>query len=209
VSEVRIAAEPRSEFGKGAARRIRRAHKVPAVLYGHGGAPRHISLPGHELMLALKTSNPLFALDLDGHTELALARDIQRDPVKGHLEHVDLVVVERGEKVKVAVPVLVEGIVPPGNLLTHDLMELEVEAEATNIPQSIVLDVSALEVGADVAAKDLTLPAGVVLVTDPEALVISLTPAPTVDQLEAELAQAESDLGVVREVKAEEAPAQA
>ncbi len=209
MSEVRIAAEPRSEFGKGAARRIRRAHKVPAVLYGHGGAPRHISLPGHELMLALKTSNPLFALDLDGHTELALARDIQRDPVKGHLEHVDLVVVERGEKVKVAVPVLVEGIVPPGNLLTHDLMELEVEAEATNIPQSIVLDVSALEVGADVAAKDLTLPAGVVLVTDPEALVISLTPAPTVDQLEAELAQAESDLGVVREVKAEEAPAQA
>ncbi len=209
MSEVRIAAEPRSEFGKGAARRIRRAHKVPAVLYGHGGAPRHISLPGHELMLALKTSNPLFALDLDGHTELALARDIQRDPVKGHLEHVDLVVVERGEKVKVAVPVLVEGIVPPGNLLTHDLMELEVEAEATNIPQSIVLDVSALEGGADVAAKDLTLPAGVVLVTDPEALVISLTPAPTVDQLEAELAQAESDLGVVREVKAEEAPAQA
>ncbi len=109
MSEVRIAAEQRTEFGKGAARRVRRANKVPAVLYGHGAAPRHISLPGHELMLALKTPNVLLAIDVEGATELALPRDIQRDPVRNVLEHVDLVVVRRGERVVVDVPVNVTG----------------------------------------------------------------------------------------------------
>ncbi len=135
MSEVRIPAEPRTEFGKGAARRIRRAHKVPAVLYGHGAAPRHIALPGHELMLALKTPNVLLSLDLgDGQRELALPRDVQRDPVKGFLEHVDLVAVARGEKVLVEVPVAVTGEPAAGALTVIDHQTISVEAEATHIP---------------------------------------------------------------------------
>lgn len=204
MPEVRIAAESRTEFGKGAARRIRRDSKVPAVLYGHGEAPRHITLPGHELMLALKTSNVLFSLDIDGGTQLALAKDIQRDPVKGVLEHLDLIAVRRGEKVIVSVPVNTEGVIPPDNLLTHDLMEVQVEAEATHLPQPIVVDVGNLASGEDVRAGQLPLPSGVTLVTDPDAVVISLTLAPTAEQLEAELAGAEADLGIVHEAKADE-----
>jgi large subunit ribosomal protein L25 len=205
VPEVRIAAAPRTEFGKGAARRIRRAHQVPAVLYGHGEPLRHIALPGHELMLALKTANALLAIDLDGGTVLALPKEVQRDPIRGFLEHVDLVLVRRGEKVTVAVPVAIEGEVARGALLTHDLMELQVEAEATHIPQHIIVQVEGVEPGTHICAKDIRLPDGATLVTDPEASVVSVIAAPTGEQLEAELAQAESELGIVHEAKEEEA----
>ena len=136
MSEVRIAAEPRTEFGKGAARRTRRAGKVPAVLYGHGTDPRHISLPGHELMLALKSANVLLRLQgLDGGDELALPKDVQRDPLKGFLEHVDLIVVTRGEKVTVEVPVQLTGDIAPDGMLDQQMIQVSVEAEATHIPR--------------------------------------------------------------------------
>ncbi|MDP9396338.1 MAG: 50S ribosomal protein L25/general stress protein Ctc [Actinomycetota bacterium] len=209
MSEVRIPAESRSEFGKGAARRIRRAHKVPAVLYGHGEAPRHVTLPGHQLMLALKTPNVLLSLDLEGGgSQLALAKDVQRDPIKGFLEHIDLVAVRRGERVKVNLAVQVEGDVPSGQLLTHTLNEVEVEAEATHLPTPIVIDVSGFEPDQDVKAGQLPMPAGTTLLTDPEAVVISLSPAPSLEAFEADLADNEAALGVVREEK-DEAPAEA
>jgi large subunit ribosomal protein L25 len=208
VPEVRIAAEPRSEFGKGAARRIRRAAKVPAVLYGHGAAPRHISLPGHDLMLALKTQNVLLTLEIDGKDELALPKDVQRDPIKGFLEHVDLVVVRRGEKVTVEVAVHVEGDAAPETLVNLDHATLQVEAEATNIPTGFTVSVEGLTVGSQIHAKDVSLPEGTTLVTDPEALVINITAAPTAEQLESELAEAEAEAGIVHEPTDEEQAAE-
>jgi large subunit ribosomal protein L25 len=205
VSEVRIAAEPRTEFGKGAARRIRRANRVPAVVYGHGNPPRHISLPGHELMLALKTPNVLLAVDLDGDTELALPKDVQRDPIKGFLEHVDLVVVRRGEKVTVEIPVHVQGDAAPETLVSLEHTTLSVETEATHIPSGVDVSVDGLGVGDQILAKDVSLPAGATLVTDGEALVVNVTAAPTAEQLEAELAEAEAEVGIVHE---EAAPAE-
>jgi large subunit ribosomal protein L25 len=186
VSEVRIKAEPRTEFGKGAARRTRRAGKVPAVLYGHGAAPRHIALPGHELMLALKSPNVLLNLAIDGKSQLALPKDVQRHPVRRHLEHVDLILVRRGEKVRVEVPVHVVGEVAPGGLLAHALTAIPVEAEATAIPPQFDVDVEGLEVGAVIHASDIQLPAGVTLLTEPEHSVVHVMPAPTAEQMEAE-----------------------
>jgi large subunit ribosomal protein L25 len=204
VSEVRIAAEPRTEFGKGAARRTRRAGKVPAVLYGHGTAPQHISLPGHDLMLALKTPNVLLRVEgLAGGTELALPKDVQRDPIKGFLEHVDLLLVKRGEKVTVEIPVVVSGDIVSGNLLDQQLVQIAVEAEATNIPQSVEVSVAGLDAGAQIFAKDLTLPAGATLVADPEALVLHVTAQISAEKLEAELGE------VPAEAAEEGAPAQA
>ena len=181
MSEVKIAAEPRTEFGKGAARRIRRANKVPAVVYGHGGAPRHISLPGHELMLALKSANVLLQIDIEGTTELTLPKDVQRDPVKGFLEHVDLVVVRRGEKVTVEVPLHVVGTAGPGSLVASELATLTVEAEATGIPAGIEVSVEGVEAGTQILAKDILLPAGVTLAIDPEALVVHVGHAPVAE----------------------------
>ncbi len=188
MSEVRIAAEPRTEFGKGPARRTRRAGKVPAVLYGHGTDPRHIALPGHELMLALKSSNVLLVLQgLDGGEELALPKDVQRDPLKGFLEHVDLLVVKRGEKVTVEVPLQVSGDVQPGGMLDQQLVQVSIEAEATHIPQSIDIDVDGMEIGTSVHAKDLKLPSGATLIADEETLVLHVIAAPTAEQMEADL----------------------
>ena len=187
MSEVPITAEPRTEFGKGAARRTRRAGKVPAVLYGHGAAPRHISLPGHELMRALRSPNVLFDLELNGKRELALPKDVQRHPVRGHLEHVDLLVVRRGEKVTVEVPIHVVGDIAPGGLLTHSLTTLTVEAEATRIPGGFEVSLDGLEVGAGIRAGDVELPSDVTLVTDPEHDVVLVVAAPTAAQLEGEV----------------------
>lgn len=146
MSEVKISAETRTEFGKGAARRIRRDSKVPGVLYGHGGDPLHLTLPGHELLLALRTPNVLIALDIDGKTnELAIPKAVQRDPLKGFLEHVDLLLVKRGEKVNVEIYVQTEGELAPGAyLLEHVLNALPVEAEATHIPESVTVSIEGL-----------------------------------------------------------------
>ncbi|MCI3153812.1 MULTISPECIES: 50S ribosomal protein L25/general stress protein Ctc [Streptomyces] len=179
MSEVKIAAETRTEFGKGAARRIRRADKVPGVLYGHGSDPIHLTFPGHELLLALRTPNVLIALDIDGKTnELAIPKSVQRDPLKGFLEHVDLQLVKRGEKVQVEIPVQAEGeLAPGGNLLEHVLDALPVEAEATHIPENVTVSVEGLAAGASVLAKDIELPSGVTLAVDEDAVVLQVLAA--------------------------------
>jgi large subunit ribosomal protein L25 len=206
VPEVRIAAEPRTEFGKGAARRIRRAHKVPAVVYGHGTQPRHIALPGHDLMLALKTSNVLIELQLDGGKELVLPKSVQRDAIKGFLEHVDLVVVKRGEKVVVEVPVIVSGTPIEGGVLDLAHNTVSVEAEATNIPAEIQVDVDKQAPGFALHASELDLPADVTLMTEPDTVIVHIL-AP---QAEEEPEAVEGEEGVEGEaVEGGEAPAAA
>ncbi|MEV7981432.1 50S ribosomal protein L25/general stress protein Ctc [Streptomyces sp. NPDC086519] len=179
MSEVKIAAQTRTEFGKGAARRIRRDSKVPGVLYGHGSDPIHLTLPGHDLLLALRTSNVLISLDIDGKSnELAIPKSVQRDPIKGFLEHVDLQLVKRGEKVTVEIPVHTEGeLAPGGYLLEHVLNALPVEAEATHIPEAVSVSVEGLEAGASVLAKDITLPSGVTLAVEEDAVVLQVLSA--------------------------------
>ncbi|MGI5443873.1 50S ribosomal protein L25/general stress protein Ctc [Streptomyces shenzhenensis] len=179
MSEVKLAVETRTEFGKGAARRIRRDNKVPGVLYGHGSQPLHLTLPGHELLLALRTPNVLISLDIDGKgNELAIPKAVQRDPMKGFLEHVDLLLVKRGEKVTVEIPVHTEGeLAPGGNLLEHVLVALPVEAEATHIPQSVTVSVEGLAAGAAVHAKDIVLPSGATLAVDEDAVVLQVLAA--------------------------------
>ena len=191
MPEVRIEAELRTEFGKGAARRTRRAGRVPAVIYGHGAEVRHLSLPGHELMLALKTPNVLIRLEgLPGRAGLALPKAVQRDPLHGFIEHVDLIEVRRGEKVTVEIPVRVTGEVLPGGLLNQPLVQIAVEAEATHIPDGVDVDIAGMEIGAAVYAKDLALPQGSTLQVDPEMLVLHVLAAPTAEQVEAELGEA-------------------
>ncbi|MPY54455.1 50S ribosomal protein L25/general stress protein Ctc [Streptomyces acidicola] len=179
MSEVKLAAETRTEFGKGAARRIRRDSKVPGVLYGHGSDPLHLTLPGHELLLALRTPNVLISLDIDGKgNELAIPKSVQRDPIKGFLEHVDLLLVKRGEKVNVEIPIQTEGeLAPGGNLLEHVLNALPVEAEATHIPEAVTVSVEGLTSGASVLAKDIKLPSGVSLAVEDDAVVLQVLSA--------------------------------
>lgn len=179
MSEVKLAAETRTSFGKGAARTIRRANQVPVVLYGHGTEPQHLTLPGHELLLALRTPNVLISLDIDGKgNELAIPKAVQRDAIKGYLVHVDLLLVKRGEKVNVEVPVHTEGeLAAGGNLLEHVLNALPVEAEATHIPESVTVSVEGLEAGAAIHAKDIKLPAGVTLAVDGDAVVLQVLAA--------------------------------
>ena len=191
MPEVRIEAELRTEFGKGAARRTRRAGRVPAVMYGHGAQARHLSLPEHELMLALKTPNALLRIEgLPGRSGLALPKAVQRNPIRGVIEHVDLIEVRRGEKVTVEIPVRVTGEIFPGGLLDQQLVQIAVEAEATHIPDGVDVDVEGMQVGAAVHAKDLALPEGTTLQVDPEALVLHVLAAPTAEEIEAELGEA-------------------
>lgn len=186
MSEVRIAAEPRTEFGKGPARRTRRAGKVPAVLYGHGTDPKHITLPGHELMLALKTANALLRVEgLEGGAQLALPKDVQRDPIKGFLEHVDLLIVRRGEKVTVEIPIHLTGDVVPGGLLDQQMVQVALEADATNLPQAVEVDIEGMQIGTSVLARDLKLPSGSTLVAGEEALVLHIVAAPTAEEIDA------------------------
>ncbi|MFC8197197.1 50S ribosomal protein L25/general stress protein Ctc [Streptomyces sp. NPDC060006] len=178
MSEVKLAAETRTEFGKGAARRIRRESKVPAVVYGHGGDPVHITLPGHELQLALRTPNVLLTLDIEGKSQLAIPKAVQRDAIKGFLEHVDLLLVKSGEKVNVEVYVHTEGDLAPGAfLLEHVLSTLTVEAEATHIPESVTVSIEGLEAGAAILAKDIPLPEGTTLAIDEDAVVLQVLAA--------------------------------
>ncbi len=194
MPEVRIDATPRTEFGKGPSRRVRRDGKVPAVLYGHHTDPRHLILPGHEVLMALRTPNVLIRLEgLPGGAQLALPKAIQRHAIQGWVEHVDLLVVRRGEKVTVDVPVTIVGEIVPGGLLDQQLIQVSVEAEATNIPPGIEVNVAGMDIGAAVHASDLVLPRGVSLDEEPEALVLHVIAAPTAEQLEAEIGEAEAE----------------
>lgn len=209
MPEVVIAAEPRTEFGKGPARRIRRDGRVPAVLYGHHLEPRHMTLPGHQVLMAMRTPNVLIRLEgLPGGAQLALPKAVQRDPIKGWVEHLDLLVVRRGEKVTVDVPVTVTGEVAPGGLLDQQLVQISVKAEATHIPTGIDVNIDGMEVGAVVNAADLALPGGVELEDEPDLLVLHVIPAPTAAEMGAEVAEevaaAEAEAAVM---VAAEAPA--
>ncbi|MCW2811456.1 MAG: rplY [Friedmanniella sp.] len=196
MPEVKLTAELRTEFGKGAARRIRRADKIPAVLYGHGTDPIHITLPGHETLLALRQANALLSVSVDGTTQLALPKQVQRDPLRHSIEHVDLVLVRRGEKVTVDIPVLIEGEAAPDTLVVVDHNSLPIEAEATHIPQQIVISIEGLAAGTQITAADVKLPEGSSLGIDPETLIVNITGAPTAEMIEAELAEAEAEAGI-------------
>ncbi|MEV7022533.1 50S ribosomal protein L25/general stress protein Ctc [Kitasatospora sp. NPDC093558] len=191
MSEIRLAAESRTEFGKGAARRARRAGFVPGVVYGHGHAPVHLNLPGHDLMMALKTPNALLVVPIEGKDEYVLPKAVQREAIKRTIEHVDLLLVKRGEKVTVEIPVHTEGeLAPGGNLLEHVLQALPIEAEATHLPESVTVSVEGLEAGASVHAKDIALPAGVSLAVDADAVVLQVIAAQAAP-VEEEAAEAE------------------
>ncbi|MFF8913845.1 50S ribosomal protein L25/general stress protein Ctc [Streptomyces sp. NPDC015032] len=178
MAEVKLDAQVRTEFGKGAARRTRRANLVPAVVYGHGAEPVHITLPGHELMMALKTANVLIGLEIEGKDALVIPKAVQRNPLKGDIEHVDLLTVKRGEKVSVEIAVHVEGdLAPGGNLLEYVQNTLLIEAEATHLPESVTVSVAGLDAGASVLAKDIPLPKGAVLAGDEEAIVLQVVAA--------------------------------
>lgn len=189
-----LSASVRTEFGKGAARRTRRAGLIPAVLYGHGTEPVHLALPGHQTFLALKDSaNALLSLEFDGKTELALAKDVQRDAVRRTIDHVDLILVRRGEKVVVEVPVHVVGESASGTIHTLDLQSVRVKAEATHLPESVEVDITGLEEGTILRAGDLVLPKGTELEEDADIVVINVSvPRASADDLEADAASAEA-----------------
>ena len=174
MPEVKIAAETRNEFGKGVARRLRQDGRVPAVLYGHGTETRHLTLPAHDLMRALRSSNVLLRLEgLTKGGEIALPKAVQRDPIKNIIEHVDLILVRQGEKVTVEIPLRLVGEIAPGDgMLDQQLVQITVEAEATNIPQGLDVDIEGLELGQGVHASDLTLPEGVSLQVEPDTLIV-------------------------------------
>ena len=197
----KIKAETRTEFGKGAARRIRRANKVPAVVYGHGNDPIHLTLPGHETMMALKHggANALLELDIDGKTHLALTKQVQIDPIKRHLEHIDFVAVKRGEKVTVEVPVQLVGEAARETLVVTETATIQLEAEATHIPEHVEVDIEGAEAGTQIHASDLKIPSGSTLLLDPETLVVNVTQQQSAEALEAELEEAEAEAGIERE----------
>ncbi len=199
MADFRLVAEPRTEFGKGSARRTRRAGRIPAVLYGHGQDVVHLSLPAREFAAVLRNggSNALITVVLDGTEQLALAKAVQRDPLTRVHEHVDLLLVRRGEKTTVEVPIVVVGEPGVDAIPNHQLNTVSLEADATNLPESIEVDVTGRTAGNHITAGDLTLPAGATLITDPDALVIGFLGAPTAEQLEAELEEAEA--GIQRE----------
>ncbi|MGA8996079.1 MAG: 50S ribosomal protein L25/general stress protein Ctc [Nocardioidaceae bacterium] len=201
MSESKITAESRTEFGKGAARRIRRAAKVPAVLYGHGADPVHITLPGHDTMLALKHggANALLTISVDGKDQLALPKQIQRHPIKGFLEHMDLILVRKGEKVTVDIPVHLSGEPARDALVVTETSTISVEAEATHIPEYVEVSVEGATVGTQIFARDLSLPSGSTVLLDDDALIVNVTHAPTAEEVEGELAEAEADAGIERE----------
>lgn len=194
MSETTLTATLRTEFGKGAARRTRRAGSIPAVLYGHGRAPIHLALPGHDTFLAIKgQANALLSLDIEGTPELALVKDVQRDPVKAVIEHIDLVLVRKGEKVSVEVPVVVVGEPAVGTVYSLDLQSFKVQADATLIPAQIEVHIDGLTDGTVLRAGDVPLPVGTELEEDPETAVLTIS-VPAAAEAEA---QAEPEVGLV------------
>jgi large subunit ribosomal protein L25 len=184
VAEISINGVTRTEFGKGAARRTRRDGMVPAVIYGHGAKPAHISLPARELGVALKTTNVLLDIVVDGKTELTLPKSIVRDAIKGTLEHVDLVIVRRGERVTVSVPVHTSGEYDRDGILEHVSIAIEIEAEATSIPGFLPLDLTGLVAGESLYADNIILPEGATLACDPKTVVVHLSVRSSHDDVE-------------------------
>ena len=209
MATEKIAAETRTEFGKGAARRIRRDHKIPAVVYGHGNDPVHVTLPGHDTMMALKHggANALLELDIEGKGQLALTKQVQIDPIRRTIEHIDFVAVRFGEKVTVDVPVHLSGDAAPETLVVTENSTVQIEAEATHIPEYIEISIQGLPAGTQILAGQLDLPEGSTLLVDPETLIVNVTEQQSEEALEAELEEAESDAGIEREESDAEAEA--
>ncbi|GAA2903408.1 hypothetical protein GCM10010455_29390 [Microbacterium esteraromaticum] len=205
--ENKVVAETRTSFGKGFARRLRAAGKIPAVIYGHGTDPVHVALPGHQVSLIIRRANALLDLDIDGTSQLALVKDVQKDPVHQIIEHIDLLVVKKGEKVSIDLPVVLTGESFAGTIANLDATTLAVEAEATHIPENVEVSVEGLEEGAHITAADVKLPKGVTLVADPETLVvaISVPAAPVEDEAEGDAAAPAEDAA---EAPAEDAAAE-
>jgi large subunit ribosomal protein L25 len=195
VSEVRLAAESRTEFGKGAARRTRRAGKIPAVLYGHGSDPKHLALPALEFARVVREhgQNAVLTLAVDSSTELALTKTVTTHPIKNYIEHVDLLLVVRGEKVTVEVPIVLTGEAAAATLITQDLTTINIEVEALHIPDQVELSIEGVLANTQILASQLILPAGATLATDPDALVVAINPAPTAEQLEGDATEGAAD----------------
>ncbi|MBA8815800.1 large subunit ribosomal protein L25 [Microbacterium halimionae] len=202
TADTKLSAELRENFGKGFARRLRAAGKIPAVIYGHGTDPVHVALPGHETALIVRRANVVLEIEVDGSQVLALVKDIQRDPVRQVIEHIDLLVVIKGEKVEVDVPIIFTGDPAAGMNVNVDANTVLLEVEATHIPQSVEVSVEGLEAGSHITAADIKLPAGAVLVVDPETLIVAIS-SPAGDSDIDEIAEA--DAAVAAEQAAESA----
>lgn len=199
-----LAVTVRSETGKGASRRARREGKIPAVLYGHGSDPQHLELPGHDFAAVLRHSgtNAVLTLDIAGKEQLALTKAIEIHPIRRTIQHADLIIVRRGEKVTVEVNVVVEGDAGPDTLVTQDANTIEIEAEALSIPEQLTVSIEGAEAGTQFTAGQIELPRGVNLISDPELLVVNVVQAPTAEDLaeegagqEGEAAEGESEAG--------------
>ncbi len=201
MATEKIAAEARTEFGKGAARRIRRDDKIPAVVYGHGNDTVHVTLPGHDTMMALKHggANALLELDIEGKTQLALTKQVQIDPIRRTIEHIDFVAVRFGEKVTVDVPVHLHGEAASETVVVTENTTVQIEAEATNIPERIEISIEGAQAGTQILAGQLELPEGSTLLVDPETLIVNVTEQQSEEALEAELEEAEAEAGIERE----------
>ena len=204
-TDTKVHAEVRENFGKGFARRLRAAGKIPAVIYGHGTDPLHVALPGHQMALLIRRANVVLELDVNGKEQLTLVKDVQKDPVHQIIEHIDLLVVKKGEKVQVDVPIVVLGEPFAGTIANLDATTIALEVEATHIPQHIEVDVEGLEDGTHITAADLTLPKGAALVADPETLVVAVSvPAATL-ATEDEIAEADAEVAAEQSEGAEQA----
>ncbi|MCW2631408.1 MAG: ribosomal protein [Pseudonocardia sp.] len=206
MADIKLDAEQRTEFGKGAARRTRRAGKIPAVLYGHGTDPQHLALPALEFARVIRENgrNAVLTLNIEGQEALALTKTVATHPIRYSIEHVDLLVIRRGEKVVVDVVLSITGEAVPGTLVTQDLGMLEVEADVSSIPEQIEISVEGAEIGTRINAGDIELPAGVELRTDPDALVVNVVPAPTAEEMEAADEEAAEDVEVAEGAEAGE-----
>ena len=190
--DTKVHAEVRENFGKGFARRLRAAGKIPAVIYGHGTTPVHVALPGHQVALLIRRANAVLELDVNGKEQLTLVKDVQKDPVHQIIEHIDLLVVKKGEKVQVEIPVLVEGESAPGTLHNLEITTVKLEVEATHIPENVVVSVEGREAGEHILAGDITLPKGASLQDDPELLIITVSVPAAEESAEAAEAEAEA-----------------
>jgi large subunit ribosomal protein L25 len=205
-----LTATVRTETGKGASRRARRDGKIPAVLYGHGADPQHLELPGHDFAAVLRHAgtNAVLTLDIAGKEQLALTKALDIHPIRRTIQHADLLVVRRGEKVTVEVTVVVEGDAAPGTLVTQETNAIEIEAEALSIPEQLTVSVEGAEAGTQFTAGQIPLPKGVTLVSDPDSLVVNVVTAPTAEDLEGEAAAEEAETAEAEEAGAPEATAE-
>jgi large subunit ribosomal protein L25 len=201
--DTKVTAELRDSFGKGFARRLRAAGKIPAVLYGHGTDPVHVALPGHQVALIIRRANALLELDIEGKNHLALVKDVQKDPVHQIIEHIDLLVVKKGEKIQVDVPLVVTGESAAGTIVNLENTTLAVEAEATHIPQHFEVSVEGLEEGAHVTAADVKLPKGSTLLADPELLIVAISVPAAAEAAEESETVAEAPAEAAEETAAE------